>query len=261
MADINLVRAHVGHTRLWPKQNSFRYAVYYLDSVVSDPMPKSPSKLFSFDRWNILSIHRKKHGHRSDKSLRSFIDAEIKTGKVTLPKDYSIRLIAHPRLFGYAFNPISYWLILDNKNLTRAVLCEVNNTFGDNHNYLLSHKDGRPIKPNDTLHAEKQLYVSPFNTMEGRYEFWFRYGNDSFRSDIHYFDDKRKVLTTYVEGSLQPLKTRGILAVVVRYPVMTVLVVARIHWQAVKLLFKKVKLTLKRRPKPYESGRTTRSQD
>lgn len=257
---IQLLRATVGHKRLWPKTNSFKYGVFYIKTPVSKKQPKTP-KLFSFDRFNILSIRTKDHGFRDKKmGWHDFIISKLTRANIKTQNDDQYYLIAHPRVFGYAFNPISYWLVVSNENKLRAVLCEVHNTFKQTHNYLLTKEDGTPINPTDILLANKKLYVSPFNKIEGHYEFSFSYESGKFKSTINYFDDQgRHILNTYMGGEFEELPSRKVIGLLFSYPFMTIMVVARIHWQALKLYVKKVRGTLKYKPKSYENNQTTLS--
>ena len=261
MADtsVKLMPATVGHRRHWPKKNSFVYSVYYVVLPVNEADDLSSPSLFSKNRFNILSVKTKDHGFKNEQSWHSFISQELKKAKITLDDNDSIDLICHPRLFGYAFNPISYWRVRNNKGELKAVLCEVNNTFGDSHNYLLAKKDGSIITESDTMLAQKKLYVSPFNTMAGGYEFRFKNSGTHFESEIKYFDDERHILDAWIGGDYVDLTSTNTLKSVVLYPFMTLKVVLAIHYQAVRLWLKKVPHTLKKRPKPYESGKTTSS--
>jgi DUF1365 family protein len=136
-------------------------------------------------------------------------------------------------------------------------LCEVHNTFGSDHNYLLFHEDHRPILPTDTFSAVKELYVSPFNTVPpGSYTFTFTNTEERFASVINYFEQDVHLLNTYMGGRYRPLTSWAIATLVVMYPFMTMLVVFRIHLQAVILWYKGVPHTLDSRP-PHTSGNTT----
>ena len=79
-----------------------------------------------------------------------------------------------PRMLGYVFNPVSFWFCRDRSGALRAVLCEVNNTFGESHCYLVHHDDLRPIEPDAWLDGRKAFHVSPFLPVEGGYRFRFR---------------------------------------------------------------------------------------
>jgi uncharacterized protein len=259
---LKLLTAQVGHTRHQPKHNSFTYDVFYIAAEVTKDLFSPTPRFFSWNRFNIFSLYTRDHGAKTaDDNWYQWITEEFRKGGVTLRDDDRITLICHPRLLGYAFNPISYWLLKNRSDELLAVLCEVNNTFGDSHNYLLSHPDGQSIILTDVFHAEKKLYVSPFNKMTGRYEFLFTATKDSFQSTILYYENEVFTLTTLMGCIYRDLTNKNILIALIRYPFMTLLVVFRIHWQAIKLYFKKVKHTLGLRPRNYTSGKTTFGKD
>lgn len=252
-----LLIATVGHERFSPKKNTFAYQVYYVALPVTDDTIETP-RLFSYNAFNILSVYARDHGARdTSTSWRAWLERECATHGVTLAQDDVVTLIAHPRLFGYAFNPISYWLVHNSRGELVAVLCEVHNTFGSDHNYLLFHPDHRPITPTDTFSATKKLYVSPFNSVPpGSYTFTFTETSERFASVINYFEQNTHLLNTYMGGTYHPLTSWSIAKLVVMYPLMTLLVVFRIHWQAIILWYKGVPPTLDSRP-PHTSGKTT----
>lgn len=258
MGEIKLLKANVGHARLWPKSNSFLYKVFYLILPVNKDY-KNRTGLFSLNKINVFSVYNQDHGAK-DKNIswEKYINEEL--DKINMPTELraNILLICHPRIFGYAFNPISYWLVLDDKDNLRAVLCEVRNTFKQNHNYLLYKKNFLVIKDNDTLKADKKLYVSPYTKIEGHYEFNFGLSDQKFKSVINYFDSTGKqILNTYMGGNIESIDSKKIIKTIFSYPFMTLMVVFRIHWQALKLLIKRVKITLNYKPKKYENNKTS----
>lgn len=256
---LSIIWGRVGHARLWPKKNSFIYRVFYSKVLITKEMEYKTPFLFSFDRWNIFSMYLKDYGAK-DKNISwyTFIISELEKANIPFKKEYAIYLVSHPRLFGFAFNPISYWIVVDAKDRLRAALCEVHNTFKQTHNYLLTKSDNSPITPDDVLLADKHLYVSPFNQMVGHYEFTFSYVNNYFKSLINYFDlSGRHTLVASVQGRVSKMTSLKILSSIFVYPAMTVMVVVRIHWQAVKLYFKKIGVTLSNRPKDYQNDLTT----
>ena len=244
---MRLLKAKVWHLREKPKRNEFTYGVFYVAHPVF-PVSQSKPKLLSFDRFNILSLYKKDLGPKDGSLWLPWVRTEYVQAGVRVEETDSIELITHPRLFGYAFNPISFWVLSNADGKMKAVLCEVHNTFGDDHNYMLTHPDGRCIDYSDVFRADKKLYVSPFNTMDGYYTFRFKKTEDRFNADIIYYVDDEFVLKTALAGVYESLTSPKILSLIVRYPLMTVMVIVRIHWQALILFFKKVKHTLGVRP-------------
>jgi DUF1365 family protein len=227
--------------------------VFFLQAPLS-ALEALRGPLFSLDRWNLFSLHRSDHGPRDGGDLEPWIRALLASEGVTAA-DGEIVLQAFPRVLGYVFNPVSFWLCHDREGGLRAVLAEVNNTFGERHNYLVAHPDGQPIRPGDTLEARKVFHVSPFFPVQGRYRFRFAGGSRFSAAFIDYDDAEGPVLRTSISGRAAPLETRGLLRAFFGYPAFTLGVVARIHWQALKLWWKGVPFFRKPSPPLVETTR------
>jgi DUF1365 family protein len=206
------------------------------------------SKLFSRNRFNILSHHDKDHGD-GKLPLFQWIDALLKAQGV-LDADGEVWLQTFPRVLGYVFNPISFWFCHRSDGALRAILCEVSNTFGERHCYLLD--KGHPIENAVEMSARKIFHVSPFCAVEGSYRFQFIHNQRAASADIlariDYYSDEGAVLLTNISGSSRPLTDGNITIALLRYPLMTFMVIARIHWQALKLWIKCVPFY--RKPSP-----------
>ena len=164
---------------------------------------------------------------------------------------------AFPRMLGYVFNPVSFWYCHDRAGDLVAVLAEVNNTFGERHNYLVAHADGRPIRAGETLDARKVFHVSPFMAVQGHYRFRFhaRPGDPRILARIDHADAGGDLLHTAISGRVLPLTAPRLARAFFGYPWMTLGVMARIHWQALRLWLKRVPFFSKPQP-PFEE--TTR---
>jgi len=150
-------------------------------------------------------------------------------------------LHAFPRILGFAFNPVSFWVCHDRSGAVRAVLCEVRNTFGERHLYLLAGADA-PLESGQTLSARKVFHVSPFCQVKGHYAFRFRFGAGRWLARIDYFDDDgaEPLLETWISGEPSPITPAATRRLLRRHALFTIGVVARIHWQALKLWVKRV---------------------
>jgi DUF1365 family protein len=256
MKSLEILFAKVGHRRLFPKSNEFLYDVFYVVTPITEVSP-TPPRFLSINRFNLTSIFTKDHGAHNETAWRSWIVSQCAHRNIKICSEDVVVLISHPRVFGYVFNPISFWLVFEKNSYLKAVLCEVRNTFGDNHNYLLAHDTNRAILASDIFRATKGLYVSPFNKVEhGRYQFSFDVTSSKFKTTIDYFEKDVHILEVFMEGIRKPLTTARILIALLRYPLMTVMIVYRIHRQAVRLYLKGVKNTLAHRPDPTD-GKTT----
>jgi uncharacterized protein len=239
-----LLLANVFHKRLFPKENAFRYAVYYVDL----PVTGKPQTPFA-GCYGLLSFHPKDHQCTDFQGLREKINLILKQENLSNSVT-KIRLIAMPRVTGYVFNPVSFWLCEDQAGKLRAVLCAVNNTFGEQHDYLCAHADGREIESGDVLKARKTFHVSPFLPREGFYEFRFSSHPDKLDIRIDYFDaNGKKQLITSLIGRYAPLTRSTALKTFFTHPLVTLKAIFLIHWQAVKLLLKGIRYI----PKPKQN--------
>ncbi len=232
----------VGHVRQGSRRNAFHYPVFTL--VISVQEESSLRSFFKKRFFGYLNLRPQDYLRNEVGSLNHSIRQFLKTECSYQADD--IWLQTFPRMFGYVFNPVSFWFCKKN-GILDAVLCEVNNTFGEKHFYWI-HK-GRPIESSEWIRAEKVFHVSPFFPVEGYYCFRFNLQQDKSRVDISYFgpqDDLR--LATWVEGIFTPIEKISPLRLLFSYGWMTPLVVLRIHWQAVKLWFKKNKFYSKPQP-------------
>ncbi len=231
-----LLQSHTYHKRLGGPNNSFRYS---LDYVISEPEAETPlPALLSRDRFNLAAIHQRDHGGAPGKGRGAAWVREVlqEHGMAELAA-MRVLLVAQPRVLGHLFNPVSFWLVVDADDALRAVICEVNNTYGQRHSYLCAHDDLRPIRAIDTLTARKVFHVSPFQNVAGRYDFRFDYQKGHFGVRIDLRDGNRGLVAT-LAGTRRPLGSAQILWSVLRRPLGSLRVVALIHRQALLLWWK-----------------------
>ena len=229
----------VMHARLRPAPNRFVYPVFFLRVPLSDP-ESLRGVLFGLNRWNLFGFDFRDHGARDGTSPLAWIRALLERegmGDV----DGEVWLQAFPRVLGYVFNPVSFWFCHDRAGGLRVILCEVNNTFGERHHYLLAQPGGGAIPPGAALSARKVFHVSPFCAVKGDYRFHFYEGEDGrVLARIDYADDEGDLLHTSVSGRAAPFTTAALARAFMVYPWMTVLMILRIHWQAARLCVKRV---------------------
>ncbi|MDX1975217.1 MAG: DUF1365 domain-containing protein [Rickettsiales bacterium] len=227
--------AKVMHKRLFPKVNQFTYGVYY----VALPLPAAalPSRMLSF--------HNKDHGARDGTDVSTWARSILKTyGLDALVEN--ITLITMPRVLCYVFNPVSFFMCMDKDTRLRAVICEVHNTFGEQHSYLCASADRVPISPDEWLEADKLFHVSPFLPRNGHYKFRFALTENQLGIWIDYYDaQSNKQLITSLTGKFTPLNAASLRYAFWSHPLVTLKVIALIHWQALKLTSKGVRYIVK----------------
>ena len=229
-------RGHVMHRRLRPAVNAFVYPVFYVQLPLRR-LAQANCALFSVDRRNVLSFFSKDHGPRDGSPLLPWIEGML--AEQGLPHDGEIVLQTFPRVLGYVFNPVSFWFCHDRDGRLIAILAEVNNTFGGTHSYLL-HQGGEALADGEELRADKCFHVSPFNEVEGAYRFRFRREAAVELARIDYDDAGGELLLTSISGRPRPWSVAALLAALLRMPLLTLGVFARIHWQALRLWLKGV---------------------
>lgn len=238
-----VVRARVSHARSRPVANRFAYGADYVLLTEAELAGRGAARLFSYGRANLVSLHPADHGlgeAGGPAQVRRLAAARGVEGIA------EVALLAHPRLWGYVFNPVSFWLMLGADGTLSAVLAEVHNTYGDRHAYLCRHADGAPIRAGDWLEAEKQFHVSPFFDVVGRYRFRFALEAGRIGVWIRYHDGAGGGLATALTGERRPFTDAELLRLLARGPLGAAKTTALIHWQALRLWLK----GLRYRPRP-----------
>lgn len=233
-AIVEHVQGHTYHGRKGNIGNAFRYSVDYV-LLDAEARPRAPW-LFSRNRGNVTSLQDRDHGGPVGQGRGPvWARAVLETHQVRAHGP--LRLLAQPRVLGYVFNPVAFWLAHDEANRLIAVIAEVTNTFGDRHSYLCVKPDRSEITKSDKLRAQKIFHVSPFQPIEGGYGFRFDISADHVGIWIDYTSSEGGLIATYC-GPITPMTNRTILRSVVRRPFGARRVMALIHWQALKLWWK-----------------------
>jgi DUF1365 family protein len=232
-----LLTGTVMHHRHRPVRHRFDYPLFAVELDV-DELDAVPRTL-AVDRPGWLAFRSADHGPHDGSPLAPWIRRLLADNGMARA-DGRVTLLTMPRLFGYLFNPVSFWFCHDRDGALRAVLAEVSNTFGEHHNYLVRRPDRGPIGIGDTLLTDKVFHVSPFLDVAGDYR--FRFVRDAARLQLSIGHDRQgqRLLSTALWGTLEPLTARGLVAAALRMPMQTFAVMTRIHWQALRLWLKGV---------------------
>ncbi len=233
MSGLQIGQGHVYHSRHDGIGNAFRYPTFFLmfrcdqEAELQTQMRRRFKNILSFSSRDYLTHSAAPLGGTIKEFLKSRCGYEAE----------EVWLHTLPRMFGYVFNPVNFWLCRRDGRLD-AVLCEVNNTFGEKHYYWLQVPEG--IQPEQWLESKKVFHVSPFLPVEGSFKFRFNITDRQARIDIFYYKDNQELrLSTWIDGELQPLESVSLARIVLRYGWITPLVILRIHIQAVRLWWRK----------------------
>lgn len=232
----------VVHHRYRPVKHSLRYSLFWM-LLDLDELPVLGSLVFSHNRRNVMSFHDRDHLDGSDTPLRIQIERLLDIAGLE-PDGGSIRVLCMPRLLGRAFNPISVWFCHRRDGTLSAMLYEVNNTFGQRHSYLIPVTDptARIIRQS----CEKRFYVSPFMQMDLVYDFRIAPPGDQTAVVVDGRDAEGKVISASFTGHRRAISDATLLGQAVRSVGLAVRILGAIHWEAVKLWVKGLRL----RPRP-----------
>ncbi len=238
----------VRHTRVRPARNAFAYPTYFL-MLPMRALAQHGDAHLSHNRRGWLSFFDCDHGDGRGPShggALAWLDELLAREGVT-DATGEVWLHCYPRVLGYTFKPVSFWYCHRPDGGLRCIVVEVNNTFGERHCYLLDQP-----RYGAELQATKVFHVSPFCQVEGGYRFRFlrteRHGQGKTVVRIDYHDNNGLLLQTSVSGDLVPVSAASVRRALWRYPAMTLGVMARIHWQALKLWLKRVRFVSKPAP-------------
>ncbi len=230
----------VMHRRFKPHAHRLNYRVFWA-LLDLDELPNLASRLrlFSLKGFNLFGFRNADHGDGSDRPLRAQVEEHLAKAGIDL-NGGAIRLLCMPRLFGFVFNPISVYYCYNRSGALKALLYQVHNTFGQRHSYLI------PVdsKPGDPLEQRclKAFYVSPFMDMDIDYRFRVQPPDKRVALAIECSDAQGPVLMASLAGERQALTDAALLRAFLSFPLMTLKVVAGIHWEALKLWIKGMRL-------------------
>lgn len=252
--DSRLYRGWIAHERKTPRKNSFRYQVYYLFARL-DELPELDRGLrwFSHNRRNLVSLQDRDHGPRDGSALQPWIESLCSQAGIDLPGG-SYRLLTFPRVAGFKFFPVAFWYCYDSSGICRAVLAEVNNTFGEHHNYFL-HCSGEPFDWHSKTTRAKVLHVSPFISMrDARYEFRLTEPAEKLRVAIYDYVDGPLTLVAALDLDAVPLDDRSLLRTVFGLGPISARAWLLIHFQALRIISKGIRYIPKPKPPAEETS-------
>lgn len=229
----------VMHARLRPVRHKFAYRVFslFLDlDRVGDLA--AVTRGFAYNRPGLLSFYDRDHGPRTGDALRPWVEGRLHDAGLE-PDGGAIRLLCFPRLLGYVFNPLSIYYCYGKTGALRALVYQVHNTFGEAHSYVCPVAGGDGVIEQS---VDKNFYVSPFIEMEGGYVFRLKPPGERLAIAIRESGAAGPTLLATHQGSRKPFTAWNVLTACATHPLMTVKVVAGIHWEALRLWLKGVRL-------------------
>ena len=238
----------VVHQRVTPRRHRLRYRLFQL-LVDLDELPALDRRLrlFGHNRFAVFSLHDRDHLAGEPRPLRGQIEAMLREAGIDLAGG-RVRLLCMPRVLGYVFNPLSIFYCHRPTGELAAVVMEVNNTFGERHCYLIeagAGSDGRIVRSG----CAKTFFVSPFMGLDMTYDFRLTAPGETVATAILGRGlDGAPIITAAFSGRRCDLDDRNLAGAFFSHPLLSLKVVLAIHWEAVKLLTKGVRLRTKPTP-------------
>jgi len=236
-----LYQGVVSHRRLKPVDHLLKYKMFYflIDLDELDELEQRIA-ILSIDKTNIISFLHRDYGEDSPSDIKKYVLNKLKTGGVAV-KVSRVCMLCLPRIFGYAFNPITTYYCYNQADHLVAIIYEVSNTFGERHSYVIETEqetEGKYLKHS----CDKEFYVSPFMPMECRYKFTILPPSEEIMLSIRQFHADGAILNASFAGSRQSLTSKNLAVALLKFPFNTVKVIIGIHWEALKLWIKGLKI-------------------
>lgn len=242
----------VMHQRFLPKQHRFMYRVFSL-CIDLDELSglDTEFRLFGSNCFSLFSFHEKDHG-KGEGNLRREI-SEILEARGYGSATAKIELLCYPRVLGYTFNPLSVYFCYNHDDHLELILYEVSNTFGQRHSYLLL--NDKPSEHVIRHNCHKLMYVSPFMPMDTAYSFRVLPPQESvsvcIRQSQQVSDKETAILDATFTGQREEICDKTLLRLFFSHPLMTLKVIGAIHWEALRLWIKGMKLQPRSTSKRY----------
>ena len=234
---------NVVHKRFKPKIHFFKYKIFSLLIDLSEiHLLDKELKIFSYNKFNIISFYDKDHGARDGSSVENWVKDNLKKNNIDT-NNIQIKLLCYPRIFGYVFNPLSVFYIYDKNSNLISILYEVKNTFGEQHTYIFKTN----INNNLVQHmCKKKFHVSPFIEMDCVYFFRLLKPGNKISVIIDQNDNEGKILYASQDGVKSEINNSNMIKSYLKHPLMTFKIILAIHFEAFKLWGKGIKLIKKK---------------
>jgi uncharacterized protein len=232
----------VMHARLKPMGHRFSYRVMSL-LIDLDRLAEADrqSPLFGVNRAALYSFNETDHGARDGSSLRAYAQRCAAERGIDLSVG-RVLLLCYPRLLGYTFNPLSVYFCYRTDGALALLIYEVRNTFGEIHPYVLPVQLDQISDAGVRQQQDKLFYVSPFVEMAMRYHFRVLPPDQQVKLRILETDREGPLLAATFNGRRRALNTMELLRAFFALPLVTLKIMAAIHWEALRLWLKGARL-------------------
>ncbi|MBR2534902.1 MAG: DUF1365 domain-containing protein [Hyphomicrobium sp.] len=252
ISDAAIYAGHVVHKRLRPKPHTLRYRVFsVLVDIEEIDALAARLRLFSRNRFNLFSLYDRDHGPGDGTDLIDIARTCLKNAQRP-HENRRILLLCYPRILGYVFNPLSVYYVYAPDGALETLIYEVNNTFGERTSYVVAAGDVAA----GGVYAQacaKRMYVSPFANGRGGYAFRITEPDGTALVAVMLSDTGGPLIKTHFRAAREDMTDRRLAGLLARYPLLTLKVIAAIHYEALKLWLKGVPLTDRHKSPRYST--------
>tara|TARA_B110000263_G_scaffold248219_1_gene262609 strand:+ start:4645 stop:5499 length:855 start_codon:yes stop_codon:yes gene_type:complete len=237
----------ITHARTKPVRHGFSFPIYTFALDLDElELLDRKIRLFGYNRGSVFSLYDSDHLGKGPGSIKEKLkDWLIKFGH---SKHYAkIIMISTLRVFKHTFNPVIFYYCYDDKGAIVYHVAEVHNTFGEGHLYIL--ENGKESKVGKEYLVPKEFHVSPFNKVEGDYNFHFSKLDDKMDVRINVSNQRKNFFYAKISGNSRKIKKNELLKLIMKYPFRTLLIIPKIMAEAAKLYYAK-KLEIIDKPEP-----------
>jgi hypothetical protein len=231
----------VRHRRFKPKAHAFAFPLF-LAFLDIDRLPElcGVSRFISLNRWNWASFDDRDHLGDAALPLRERLRRDAQAKGHALPAG-PVFLLCHLRYFGYCFNPVSYFYCYDADGRLALLCAEVMNTpWKERHTYWMDPAQGHATELGLSFEVPKAFHVSPFMPMDCRYRWAFTEPGGSLKIHIAEFQGEDFFFDVDLGMDRREWSARQLHRTLMRFPWVTLKVIAAIHWEALWLWIKRV---------------------
>ena len=233
-----LYKCWVMHSRLSPVKHWFIYNtfMFYLDLDEIEIFSKTLG-LFSWNRFNIYNFRDTDHMQIGGTTVKQNILKYL--GEQGIKEEIGkVMLLTNVATFGYNFNPVSFYFCFDRNGEPVSAVAEVGNTFGELKPYFIgkNNLNGKTFKAN----IKKYFYVSPFTELDAAFDFRLTVPGSKLTISIDDYKNSEKFFKSRLVGEEKLLNDFNLFIYALKFPLITIKVIAAIHWQALKLYLKKL---------------------